>query len=177
MITLFFHLFHLHILTPSACENRTKFETLNLHRIFGCRKFRNYNLLTDAANGSLIQSGAVPPTLGDYATIATPPKGKPLRKHRRYLDKCHMDIVFGDCVALCGYRYALLLVDVATRYCWIYGMHSLTSSEVIQALELFKADVGGVPKRLHSDFDKKELIGGKALRWILTNGSNIIAIV
>ena len=85
-----------------------------------------------------------------------------------------MDITFGDCVALGGYRYALILVDVATRYCWIYGLTSLTSSQIIAALELFRADAGGIPRRFHSDFDKK-LIGGKALRWILENHSNIIA--
>ena len=85
-----------------------------------------------------------------------------------------MDFVFGDCVALGGFRYALLLVDVATRYTWIYGLSSFTSSEVIAALDVFCADAGGLPKRFHSDFDKK-LIGGKTLKWILANNSNIIA--
>ena len=27
--------------TPAPCENRTQFEYLNLHRIFGCKPFRN----------------------------------------------------------------------------------------------------------------------------------------
>ncbi|KAL7525881.1 hypothetical protein ACHAXR_001202, partial [Thalassiosira sp. AJA248-18] len=85
-----------------------------------------------------------------------------------------MDIVFGDCVALGGYRFALLLVDVATRYCWIYGLTSTSSGEIVSALELFRADAGNVPKRFHADFDKK-LIGGQALRWIVHNNSNIIA--
>ena len=53
-------------------------------------------------------------------------------------------------------------------------MSSLTSNHVISALEAFRADANGVPKKFHSDFDKK-LIGGKALKWILTNKSNIIA--
>jgi len=74
-----------------------------------------------------------------------------------------MDIVFGDCLALGGFRYALLLVDVATIYCWIYGMQSLTSNHVIDALEAFRVDAGGMPCTFHSDFDKK-LIGGKALK-------------
>ena len=56
-----------------------------------------------------------------------------------------MDIVFDDCLALGGFRYDLLLVDVATRYCWIYGMQSLTSNHVIYALEAFCADAGGMP--------------------------------
>lgn len=76
-----------------------------------------------------------------------------------------MDIVFGDCLSVRGFRYALILVDVATRYCWIYGMSSLTSNHVIAALEAFRADAGGVVRKFHSNFDKK-LIGGKALKWI-----------
>ena len=85
-----------------------------------------------------------------------------------------MDIVFGDCMVLGGHRYTLLLVRVATRYCWLYGMSSLLSTSIKYALELFKTDVGRLPQRFHSDFDRK-LMGGNALRWILSNCSNIIA--
>ena len=85
-----------------------------------------------------------------------------------------MDIVFGDCVSLGGYRYALLLVDVATRYCWLYGLTSVTGASIVEALDSFRAEAGGVPRRFHADFDKK-LIGGKALKWIRANKSNIIA--
>ena len=76
-----------------------------------------------------------------------------------------MDIVFGDCLSLGFFCYALILilVDVATRYCWIYGLTSLTSNHIIAALEAFRSDANGVPKKFHSDFDTK-LIGGKALR-------------
>ena len=85
-----------------------------------------------------------------------------------------MDIVFGDCVALGGYRYVLLLVDVATRYCWLYGMSSLSSTSITSALEQFKSDAGRLTHRFNSDFDRK-LIGGNYLGWILSNGSNTIA--
>ena len=103
-----------------------------------------------------------------------PPHGKTIKKHRRYLDKVHMDIIFGDCVALGGYRYALLLVDVSTRYCWRCGLSSLTSKHIITALEAFRTDANGIPKKFHSDFDKK-LIGGKALKWIRQQKSRVIA--
>ena len=85
-----------------------------------------------------------------------------------------MDIVFGDCVALGGHHYALLLVGVVTRYWWLYGMSLLSSTLISSALELFKADAGRLPHRFHSNFERK-FIGGNALRWILSNGSNIIA--
>ena len=106
--------------------------------------------MAEAANATLIHTGAVPPTLGSYVTIPNPPRGEVLRKRQKHLYKVHMDIVFGDCVALGGFRYALLLVDVATRYCWIYGMTGVNSSDIIGALE-------------ESDFDRK-LMGGKALK-------------
>ena len=142
--------------------------------MFGCRSFRSQRHVTDASNATLTHEGELPATLGSFATISNPPKGQPIKRHRRYLDKVHLDIVFGDCVSLGGFRYALILVDVATRYCWIYGLTSVTSSAIIHALESFRAEAGGLPRRFHSDFDKK-LVGGKALRWIRQNKSNIIA--
>ena len=51
-------------------------------------------------------------------------------------------------------------------------MQSLTSNHVIDALEAFRADAGGIPRTFHSNFDKK-LIGGKALKWILNNDSKV----
>ena len=53
-------------------------------------------------------------------------------------------------------------------------MNSLTSNEIIAALEAFQESAGGTPKRFHSDFDKK-LIGGRALKWIREQKSKIIA--
>ena len=80
-----------------------------------------------------------------------------------------MDIVFGYCVALGGHNYALLLVAVVTRYWWICGMSSLYSTSINSSLETLKSEAGKLPKRFHSDFDRK-LIGGKALLWILAHG-------
>ena len=120
--------------TPAPCENRTQFESLNIHRIFGFRQFRNQKHLTAATNASLLNSGIIPSTIVSFATISNPPKGKTIKKLRQYLDKVHMDIVSGDCVALGGYRYALLLVDVATRYYGIYRMSSLSFKSITSAL-------------------------------------------
>jgi len=148
--------------TAAACEKRTTFDTLKLHKLFGCRRFRNHQHVgASSDNTTLIHTGDLPTTISAFSTIPHPPKGKPICKRRKYLDKVHMDIVFGDCLVLGGFRYVLLLVDMATRYCWIYGMPSLTSNRVIDALATFRADAGGVPRKFHSDFDKK-LIGGKA---------------
>eukprot|EP00956_Cyclotella_meneghiniana_P017958 scaffold29652_cov22-Cyclotella_meneghiniana.AAC.1 len=87
--------------TPAACENRTTFDGLKLHKIFGCRKFRTQShLIAASKNASLLAGGELPPTIGDFASINMPVRGKPITKRRKFLDKVHMDIVFGDCVAL-----------------------------------------------------------------------------
>jgi hypothetical protein len=161
--------------TPAPAENSTKFDSLHLHRIFGCRKFKNQTHITAASkNAELIRCGEMPSTIGDYTTINNPAKGKPLTKRRKYLNKVHMDIVFGDCVALGGFRYALVIVDVATRFTWVYGLTSLSSSDIIGALLQFRIAAGAMPKEFHSDFDRK-LIGGQTLRWIQENHSSIKA--
>eukprot|EP00956_Cyclotella_meneghiniana_P031975 scaffold85846_cov40-Cyclotella_meneghiniana.AAC.3 len=160
--------------TPGPCENRTQIDGLKLHKIFGCRKLRNQShLIASSLNASLLAGGELPSTIGDFTTINMPNRGKPLKKRRKFLDKVHMDIVYGDCVALGGYRYALILVDLATRYAWFYGMHTMSSADIILALETFKADTGSYPKTFHADFDQK-LIGGAALRHI-NKHSRIIA--
>ena len=100
--------------TPATCNNRTHFESLNLHRIFGCRQFRNQKHLTVATNASIVNLGLLSSTIGSFDTISDPPKGKTIKKRRQYLEKFHMDIVSGDCVDLGGHRYALLLVDIST---------------------------------------------------------------
>ena len=120
-----------------------------------------------------MNSGLLPSTICSFDTIDNLPKGNPIKKRRQYLDKLLMVIVFGDCVALWGHRYALLIIDVDKRYCWLYGMSSLSSMSTTLAPERSKADAGLPPHRFYSDFDRK-LIGWNALQYILSNGSNII---
>ena len=92
---------------PGLSDTRRQFSDLKLHRIFGCRQFRNPSDLVDAAaDASLLQGGERPPTLGDTSTMAKRKKGKSITKFRKYLDKVHLDIVHGDCVSLGGFKYA-----------------------------------------------------------------------
>ena len=74
--------------TPAAAESRTTFDPLKLHRIFGCRRFRNQEHITSASrNAKLINTGVLPSTIGNFATITNPARGKPIKKRRHYLDK------------------------------------------------------------------------------------------
>ena len=42
-------------------------------------------------------------------------------------------------------------------------MRGINSSDIIGAPQEFQVDAGGLPKRFHTDFDRK-LMGGKALK-------------
>ena len=46
--------------TLVSCKNRKHFESLNIHCIFGCRKFRNQKHLTSETNASIVNSGLLP---------------------------------------------------------------------------------------------------------------------
>ena len=85
-----------------------------------------------------------------------------------------MDIGYGDCVAIGGLRYTIMLVDRATRFRWIYGLKSLTHNHIIAALELFRSDAGTIPDTFYTDFDPK-LIKGKTADWIRQANSKVIA--
>ena len=48
--------------TTAPCENITQFESLNLHRIFVCRQFRDQKHLTVETNETLVNSVLIPKT-------------------------------------------------------------------------------------------------------------------
>ena len=102
----------------------------------GCRKFKNYKtLLQVSRDGEWIDGGKFPPSLGSFATIPKAKRDKALNKHNYfYLDAVHMDIAFGDCLSVGGFKYALVLVDWATRYNWTFGLKSLSSESILSAL-------------------------------------------
>ena len=85
-----------------------------------------------------------------------------------------MDIGYGNCIAIGGSRYTIMLVDHATRFRWIYGLKSLTHSHIIAALELFHSDASMIPETFYTDFDPK-LIKGKRADWIRQANSRVIA--
>jgi hypothetical protein len=82
-----------------------------------------------------------------------------------------MDIGYGDCVSIGGFRWVITLRDRTTRFQWLYGLRSLTQRNIIAALEKFHADAGGLPKKIYTDFDPK-LIAGETETWLLTKIPN-----
>jgi hypothetical protein len=99
--------------TPNASENKTTYTPEELHSLTGCRCFRNYqHIIATSKDGTLLNFGEFPLSLGSYATILKAPRGKPIdHLPSKYLDIVHVDIAFGDCVSIGGFKYTLIFVD------------------------------------------------------------------
>ncbi len=146
------HLHHKGMVLPSICpcntantsDTKTHWTAEELHRFMGCRKFRNYkHLLQVSRVGEWVGSGVFPPSLGFFTTFPKGNRGKPLDRTRYcYLDAVHVDIAFGDCLSVGGFRYVLVLVNRATRYNWTFGLKDVSSTSILNALRLFHVDVG-----------------------------------
>jgi hypothetical protein len=68
----------------------------------------------------------------------------------------------------------LLLVDRATRYCWIYALKSSCHENITRAFQQFRFDAGSLPHCLYTDFDNK-LIAGPTEQFLHENGCKICA--
>ncbi len=93
----------------------------------GCCKFWNYkHILQVSCDGKWMEGREFPASLESYATIHKSNSGGPI-DHRKYkyLDTVHMDIAFGNHLSVGSFRYALILVDHATRYNWAFGLKNL----------------------------------------------------
>jgi hypothetical protein len=111
--------------------------------IFGITK----TLLQVSCDGKWIDGGNFPPSLGSFATIPKVKRSLLLNKTKYfYLDAIHMDIAFGDCLSIGGNKYALILVDSATRYDWTFGLRLLSSDCILLALRLFWASAGALAR-------------------------------
>jgi hypothetical protein len=157
--------------TANASDTKTRWSAEELHRIMGCRKFRNSkHLLQVSRDGEWIDGGEFPSSLGSFATIPKSKRGGTLDRTKYcYLDAVHMDIAFGDGVSVGGFRYALILIDRATWYNWTFGLKDLSSASIISALRLFRALAGSVARCFYSDCDLK--LFGSAVSEYLIDGS------
>lgn len=103
--------------------------------------------------------------LGSVSTIKTPSRNRtPLKLPHHFGDMFHCDIVYGSETDYEEVRYALLMVDRATRYKLVYPLTNLTD-DITNALEKFYSTFKLFPKVLRSDYDKK-LIGSKIESFI-----------
>ena len=161
--------------TPNASDSLQYLTSNKIYHLFGNRRFWNYEHFGKTSKDAQFVRGGEPcPTIREVANICKRNHGKALPPIKHYLDKVHLDIVVGDTISKLGFRYAVLLIDHATKYLWFYGVRYLVSASIIEALEQFRADAGALLKQFRCDCDQK-LLGGEARRWIYCQKSKIIA--
>ena len=82
--------------------------------------------------------------------------GKPIdRTLSKYLNIVHIDIAFGDCLSIGGYKYALIFVDQATCYNWCFGLKSLHHNDIIAGFMAFRAEASSLACQFRRDCDEK----------------------
>jgi hypothetical protein len=74
-----------------------------------------------------------------------------------------MDIVFGDCVSIGGFKYALIFVDRATRYNWTFGLKSLQGNKIASLFQAFCEESGTLAKQFRCNCDEKSFCRGVQL--------------
>ncbi len=128
--------------TPNPSDTKSHWMAEELHRITGCQRFWNYwHLVATTKDGAFIDNGEFPASIGAYTTIPKEPCGKPIDcTTSKYLNIVHINIAFGDCMSVGGFKYALIFVDHATQYNWCFGLKSLHHDNIITAFLAFCAE-------------------------------------
>jgi hypothetical protein len=162
--------------TANTSNTKNHWTAEELHRVMGCRKFRNFkHLLQVSRDGEWVDGGKFPPSLGSFATIPKGNCGKPLdRTHYCYLDAVHVDIAFGDCLSVGGFHYVLVLVDRATCYNWTFGLKDVCSTSILNTLRLFHAAAGSLARCFYCDCNLK-LFGSAIWEYLINANSKIVA--
>ena len=93
----------------------------------------------------VFHEGKPPLSIGDMATINCNRHGKLLSRPRHSLHTVGMDIGYGKGTSPGGHKYALTLVDLATRHTWVYGLRTKGADSIIDALWSFFIDARGSP--------------------------------
>jgi hypothetical protein len=124
-------------------------------------------------DGHLIDTGEFPISLGLYTTIPKAPRGKAINQTLScYLDIVHIDIMFRDCASIGGYKYALIFVDHATRYNWMFGLKSLQQEDILAAFLAFRDEAGSLSHQFCCNCVIKRF-GSGVQSFLHTNKSSI----
>ncbi len=102
---------------------------------------KNWSSILDIAQDNIslsLNHGEIPVELGNVANLKKSRGNKiPIPCPQHFLDHVHMDIGYGDCQAVGGSKYCVLLVDRSTRYNWIYGLKNLSHESLTAVLQQF----------------------------------------
>ena len=83
----------------------------------------------------------------------------------------HVDIGYGCSAGIAGVKYALFIVDRATRYKYIYSIKSL-ETDIVPAFQAIVKDMGFAPRKIITDFDYK-LMGKKVTDYFTPLGTTL----
>jgi hypothetical protein len=157
----------------SGCKAIERISSFDLKRMFGCRSLKDWRMLELTGTGLKVFHDTEPPlTIGDMATINRNKSGKLLSRPTQALTTVGMDIGYGEGTSPGGHKYALTLVDLATRHVWVYGLRTKGADSVIDALWSFFVDAGGIPQRIRCDFDSS-FVKGKVYSFLRRKGIKV----
>ena len=153
-------------------QNPNKSYTLNqIQKAFGFRNVSSIIKQIEATNKNCIISTLDTEPIIDLGQVAS--IDKPIRNTTKLPlppnrgDVVHMDIIYGAGNSIDGIKYALFLVDRATRYKMMLPIRNL-HKDVLPNLKKFCSIMGTTPKYLRTDFDHK-LIGRHIQQFIEEN--------
>ena len=147
-----------------------------LHCLTGCRCFCNYqHIIFSTKDGTLLNTVKFPLSLSSYATILKAPCGKTIDQLPvRYLNIIHVDIAFGDCVSVSGFKLALIFVDRTTCYNWTFGLKSLQHNDIQAAILAFHDKAGSLARQFRCNCNEK-LFGSAVRSFLHSNNLSIAA--
>ena len=159
----------------ATSDTSTSYTIDQLKRNFGFRNIQSIlnEMKTTIDNLHVSTSDKEPITdLGEVTTINKPKRNtNPLNLPEKFGDLIHMDILFGSGTSIGGYRYALFLVDRATRSKFVYPIRSL-KNDILNTIKTFCSDIQMVPKAFKTDFDHK--IMGKQVQYFIKSNNGTI---
>ncbi len=152
---------------PSSAPARKRMTLQQLHGYLGFCQINNWDVIHDIAqpNIDIIKTGEKVLELGDVANIKKSRKNNiPIQRPLNFMDTVHMDIGYGDCLAVGGAQYCVLFVDRSVRKHFVYPLRSLNHEEIIGCLDSLVVDAGCAPRRILTDFDNK-ILDGRVTKW------------
>jgi hypothetical protein len=143
--------------TPNPSDTKSQWTAKELHCITGCQQFWKYkHLLVVSKDGTHIDNGKFPTSIGAYRTIPKALCRKAIdRFSSKYHDVVHLDITFGDCMSVGGFKYALIFVDRTTRYNWCFALKSLHHNDILSPFLAFRSEAGRLAKKICCNCDEK----------------------
>ena len=88
-------------------------------------------------------------------------------------EEVHVDIGFGDTVAVGGACYCLVFVDRATRYNCVFVLKTLFATNIRDAFNFFRAQAGRFATCFHADCDD-QLLGWTIKSYLTENDSDTV---